>query len=474
MRVNELKRTNIADELALAIRALRSDLFPRDHHERTLALNKARMAIQSFYAGMSAMPIMILIIAAIGSFWSPPTTTLCWAAVSLLLWGYCWLGAVRMLSGHIKDEDVARVLQRAYSRLALFALLFASHGVLFWTPGEPLNHMCLTMIMLGSALAGGMIAAWQPYAQIQAIASMGVIIFNFACEGDVYLMMIGMAVMFAVFLTGVISTMHAYCVRLLSLESSKDDLILRLRTSNQAKTDFLAHMSHELRTPLNAILGFSEVIKEEMIGPNHQPAYKGYASDIHSAGTHLLTLINDILDVSKIEAGKFELRESVADAGLIAKDALRILNLRATQNGVNLVNVIPIGLKLWCDAGALKQIILNLASNALKFTPAGGQVHLSFEMSGGTPVFVVRDSGCGIRKEDLKRVFETFGQGRHDVSAPREKGTGLGLPIVRGLAQAHGGDVTLESEVGKGTTVRVTLSPARLRQVPDKARIDAA
>jgi two-component system cell cycle sensor histidine kinase PleC len=233
-------------------------------------------------------------------------------------------------------------------------------------------------------------------------------------------------------------------------------------------------MSHELRTPMNAILGFSEVIKDEVLGPNGRPDYRSYAADIHSSGSHLLTLINTILDLSKIEAGKFELHDEEASLQDIVEDALRILRLKAGQKGVTLINEIPPGVTLQVDASAMRQVALNLISNAVKFTPAGGSVHASIDMSGDALKLVVTDTGCGIRPEDIEKVFETFGQGRHDV-ANLEQGTGLGLPISRGLMRAHGGDLTLASTLGQGTRVTASFPLSRvLAHVPLRATGAAA
>ena len=237
--------------------------------------------------------------------------------------------------------------------------------------------------------------------------------------------------------------------------------------ANRAKSDFLANMSHELRTPMNAILGFSEIIKDELMGPSGQPVYRAYAADIHASGAHLLTLIDAVLDLSKIEAGKHELREAEVDLFAVIEDTMRVIRLRAEEKGVTLINAVPHRTLLYADASALRQVALNLASNALKFTPGGGSVRVGLTATEGKLGIVVCDTGSGIRAEDMEKIFETFGQGKHEVASP-ERGTGLGLPIARGLMRAHGGDLTLSSTFGKGTTALATLPLARILEWPGK------
>jgi two-component system cell cycle sensor histidine kinase PleC len=282
-----------------------------------------------------------------------------------------------------------------------------------------------------------------------------------------------LSVFYALILLGTVASMHAYGMVALTLSDHKDRLISELKHSNQVKSEFLANMSHELRTPMNAILGFSEVIRDEVLGPNGREDYRSYAADIHSSGSHLLTLINSILDLSKIEAGRFELHEEEVELHDIIEHASRIIHLKAAQKGVAIFNNVPPGVVLRADPVAMRQVALNLASNAVKFTPAGGAVRASLEACGDSMSVVVTDTGCGIRPEDLAKVFESFGQGRHDV-ANLEKGTGLGLPISRGLMRAHGGDLVIDSVLGKGTRVTASLPMTRIVRLPDKTASNAA
>ena len=227
-------------------------------------------------------------------------------------------------------------------------------------------------------------------------------------------------------------------------------------------------MSHELRTPLNAIIGFSELISTRLFAADPERNYE-YAGLIHSSGHHLLTLINDILDLAKIEAGGWRLDETRIDLGRATTEALQLVAWRAKDNGAMLATDIAPGLPvLYADERAIKQILLNLLSNAVKFTPQGGTVTAFARADETSFRFGVSDTGIGISAADQARVFDSFGQGKHDIALP-DKGTGLGLAIVKGLAEAHGGYVTLESEIGKGTIVTVHMPAARQRRQAEAA-----
>jgi two-component system cell cycle sensor histidine kinase PleC len=237
----------------------------------------------------------------------------------------------------------------------------------------------------------------------------------------------------------------------------------RAEAASLAKSQFLANMSHELRTPLNAILGFSELIATRMF-QNDPERHVEYAGLIHSSGHHLLALINDILDLAKIEAGRWKLEETELDLHRIADESLQLVLWRTKDSKAMLENAIPSDFPLaFGDERAIKQILLNLLSNAMKFTPENGTVTAFAELyADGSLAFGVNDTGVGIAPEDQDRVFDSFGQGKHDV-ALADKGTGLGLAIVKGLVESHGGQVSLASAVGKGTRVTVLLPAWRMR-----------
>ena len=235
--------------------------------------------------------------------------------------------------------------------------------------------------------------------------------------------------------------------------------------ANRSKTDFLHNMSHELRTPLNAIIGFSEIMEKELLGPLGTPQYTEYAGDIHRSGDHLLSIINDILDLAKIEAGKYELVETEVDLAEVVDLCCRLVGDRADQAGHRMSVDIPEDLPaLYADQRALKQILLNLLSNAVKFTPDGGEITVTAGVAGdGCAELSVTDTGIGIAEENIETVLSNFGQ--VDTSLSREyEGTGLGLPLVKWLAKLHGGTLRIESKVDAGTTVTVSFPAERVRR----------
>jgi signal transduction histidine kinase len=229
--------------------------------------------------------------------------------------------------------------------------------------------------------------------------------------------------------------------------------------ANLSKTLFFANMSHELRTPLNAIIGFSQLLETDIFAAKRAE----YARLIRDSGQHLLELVNDLLDISKIEAGRFQLDNANVFLGDVIAECSGIVEPHLRSARLRLVRTIAANLPpVTADQRALKQIMLNLLTNAIKFSKADGVVEIfaSPESSGGI-AFGVRDEGIGIAPEDQERVFERYGRARHVVTLTQE-GTGLGLPIVKGLAEAHGGRATLESELGRGTSVTIWLPPERV------------
>ncbi len=242
---------------------------------------------------------------------------------------------------------------------------------------------------------------------------------------------------------------------------------IRAQQANAAKSEFLANMSHELRTPLNAINGFSEMMAREMLGPLGHKRYVEYANDIHASGHHLLALINDILDMAKIEAGKQSLNlEDVNLAGLI-EDAMRLMGPRATEGSLTLSSDIPTLPPVQVDHRAVKQVVLNLLSNAIKFTPRGGRVKIVARQVDYRVMVSVMDTGIGISKEDLARLAQPFQQVESQL-AKTQQGTGLGLALSKSLIELHEGRFEIASEPGRGTTVSFIL-PIRQRQSRDRS-----
>jgi PAS domain S-box-containing protein len=239
---------------------------------------------------------------------------------------------------------------------------------------------------------------------------------------------------------------------------------LRAEAASRAKSEFLANMSHELRTPLNAILGFSEILTQGLFGPLGDPRYHDYAEDIHRSGTHLLTVISGILDLSKAEAGHLELHESIIHLPDAMDASLATVRAQAERAGVALVVAAPGNLpQLLVDEGKLRQILINLLSNAIKFTPEGGRVSLEagLDAAGGIAIHV-RDTGIGMAPEEIPLALQPFQQIDSRLSR-RYEGTGLGLPLSKRLAELHGAGLEIDSTPGRGTRVTVRIPPERVQ-----------
>jgi len=232
--------------------------------------------------------------------------------------------------------------------------------------------------------------------------------------------------------------------------------------ASRAKSEFLGTMSHELRTPLNAIIGFTEIMNEGLMGPIENPNYRSYIADIHFSSTHLLNLINEILDLTKAEAGKLEVQEDVFDLRDVIEAVARISGPPIDKAGVSVEIDLPDDLPLLrADQGKARQVFFNLISNAVKFTPRGGRIDISgrFDPHRGLSI-TVADTGIGIAPENLSRVLEPFVQVDSSLSR-RHQGTGLGLPAVKGIMELHGGSIELQSTVDSGTAATITFPPER-------------
>ncbi len=364
--------------------------------------------------------------------------------------------------------------------LAVFALSWASMAYFLWVPDNTLDNM-LIMLLLACTLAGNtaLVGASRPMTAVGLIIYGGTLIaLPLRKGGLVYDSLSVTAVFYVAYMAYLSHNLHMTARSMLELRDDKNDLIealakskaesddarMRAEEASHAKSEFLANMSHELRTPLNAVLGFSEMIHTGALGRDPDRHIE-YARIIYDSGYHLLALINDILDLAKIEAGGLEFHEAQLDVRKLIAECLRLLPAEGKAADVTLTTEIAPGLPdLFADARALKQVFLNLISNAVKFTPPGGEVTVFAHLAEDEGLVLgVRDSGVGIAEADQAKVFEHFGQGRHDV-VTGDKGTGLGLPIVKGLVEAHGGQVELTSAIGEGTCVTIRLPAERLRQ----------
>jgi two-component system cell cycle sensor histidine kinase PleC len=308
------------------------------------------------------------------------------------------------------------------------------------------------------------------------------LVVRFALAGHpFYWAMAALAVGIHFYLIFLATGLHKTVVAMLELRAEKDALIAELEQSkavsdearrhaeaaNISKSKFLANMSHELRTPLNAILGFSEIMSTEILGPLENPTYKSYSEDINRSGQHLLNLINQILDLSRIEAGRYELVEESVGLSHVMEDCWRLLKLRAESKGIAVIERYDSNMRLlWAEQRAVRQICLNLLSNAIKFTPTGGTITLTVGVNArGEQFLSVKDTGPGIPEAEIPRVMSSFGQGTL-AQRTAEGGSGLGLPIVKGLVDLHGGTFELKSKLRHGTEITIAFPQTRTLSMP--------
>ncbi len=369
-----------------------------------------------------------------------------------------WIGVVRVL-------------------LVLNGLAWGSAAVLLWTDGNPTNHLALVALAMLLISNGASEQAWRPDFFYLTVGPTAVVALWQLGTGGSDMAVAGSA-MIAAGLLWFAQMTERRCARIretvemrfrnerLAMDyAAACDRAMALKhkaeASSTAKSAFLANMSHELRTPLNAIIGFSQILKAEMFGPIGSARYVEYAGDIEASGAHLLGIINDILDIAKIEAGKLEIAADWTDPASFVEDAVRVARGQAAAGAATFsVAARHAGAEVRADPRLMRQVVLNLLSNAVKHSPKGGAVEIEIDRTAEGVRLAVRDEGVGIPREKLEKVFEPFEQA--DNAYCREKqGTGLGLALVRAFVAAHGGRVRLESELGCGTTAIVELPDAR-------------
>ena len=439
-----------------------SELLALRHGQLMHVMTTGRSALVSSIATTAA-------IAAIAAVWHDLTLVAVFTVASVILAviGQAFYARAVAHSADVADYPRANAYYVAHSFFIVAAM--AAVGVV-WIPGAfAPNVFVMLVLVVCAAVRASHQAAHAPSSAMSLIyiaVGIGLLL------TEPTLLNIGLVVLalcVTAMLVDVNARMSKTVEQMLALSRSEralleeqTRLVRELRDANDAKSQFMARMSHELRTPLNAVIGFSDLMLQQTMGPVGTPVYLDYLKDINSSGAHLLKLINDILDLSKIEAGRFELREGVVDPQEAVDDAFSMVRLRAAEGGVTLVNEMPSGLSLSADELAFRQVILNLASNAVKFTPSGGTVTCRGALrADGMLEISVADTGSGIPEADLEWVFAPFGQSASGYHA-RERGTGLGLPIVRSLMALHGGTAEIASEVGKGTIVTIAFPASRV------------
>jgi two-component system cell cycle sensor histidine kinase PleC len=434
---------------------------------------------ESRLSGALAMPALVLILALFVSLWVPVIAAAAWAgivviantAVVLLCRRFRRteqqkLSVTQWTQSFVAGETVHGI---AWSLLALFAL----------TSKDPNLPVAMFAMVLVGIAANAISTRTLPGATLMSTLppTLTVAIYLVATGGTLNYALAAVAVGGEIFFVYLAKQLHRSELETVKHQAEKDALINELKEArhmsdearrhaeqaNIAKSQFLATMSHELRTPLNAIIGFSEVLQSELLGPHNVPQYKEYAGDIHRSGQHLLNLINELLDLSRIEAGKYELNEEVVSLVDIAEDCRRMMEIRAKGKQIDLSFSYGHNLpKLWGDERAIRQVVLNLLSNAIKFTPQSGKVQLVVTRSAdGGQMVSVRDNGPGIPEDEIETVLSSFGQGSL-AQKTAEQGAGLGLPIVQKIMELHQGRFDLFSKLRFGTEVIATFPRARV------------
>ena len=443
-------------------------------HGERLAAEQLKLTLRNVRPNIVMMPLFAAIICAIFARWVPPANLATWFALAIT--GTVIQAGVSALFSKVNPPpaQIRNWLVLCAASFTAFALSWTSMGIYLWVRHDILNNT-LVLLLLGCTLAGSAAAssASLPLGMVSFVTYGAALIVLPLREGGVYNGIAVMAVFYVAYMAYVAHSIRKTTSDMLLLRDDKIGLIDALARSKTesdearehaeaaslAKSQFLANMSHELRTPLNAILGFSEMIHTATLSLSPE-RHVEYARLIHESGQHLLALIDDILDLAKIEAGRLQLHEQALDLEDIVDENLRLAGASAAR--IRLASSVPADLpQLYADPRAIKQILLNLLSNAMKFTPPGGTVRIfAYCDDDGAVSFGVSDTGVGIARDDQARIFEKFGQGRHDV-AMAHKGTGLGLAIVKGLVHALGGTIALESCVGAGTCVTVAMPLCR-------------
>lgn len=460
--------------------SFRRSFAPTTHADLRLVDTQLDIARKASQPTWFILPIGAVLVAAANFQWVWWPWLVAWVAIVIGVSVGLEIRHKQFLETYDHSSDAIRARAKLVVTTCMaMSLAWCSMAVFLWAPGVLSNHM-LIILVLACSLSGWSSTGSYHLATSYATLPFYLLALTFVpvFEGSwVDLMLAGTSAGFWMLMTTQALANYDTNEKMLSLEDERERLIgdlkkakemsdrarERAETASRAKSDFLANMSHELRSPLNAILGFSEIVSNRMPGASLDQ-YSEYGGYIHESGQHLLTLINDILDLSKIEAGRLTLHEEDVDLTRVFEDAVRMMRVRAEKTGVTLSIHIEAGFpRLFVDDRAMRQIMINLVSNGIKFTPAEGRVKLFARMAAdGTPTFGVIDTGVGIAPQDLPRVFESFGQGRHEALVA-DKGTGLGLPIVKGLVEAHGGSVRLESAPGQGTSVMILLPKNRIR-----------
>ncbi len=480
--------------IASKMKEAREKLTSSGSGYRTFDIELLRVFAERRQSATVVMALLGLVTASLATLWVPKSEALSW--LTMVLIGITMQAALarRFLGSGMAASLLVRWQRRFIVAEAVQGIVWATIVLLVATANEPAaaqTFVLFVLLLVGAMTA--MISASIPLAVYAGLAPITLAIVGLMRPEAGYqsLPVLVVAAGSQVYFIILARRLYFSSLDTLSIQAEKDALIVELEQSklnsdearrraeeaSLAKSRFLATMSHELRTPLNAILGFSEVMKSELFGPHSVSVYRDYSADIHSSGQHLLMLINEILDLSRVEAGRYDLKEESIALAHIVEECRHLLSLRANKREIKLSELIEPDLpRIWADERAIRQVVLNLLSNAIKFTPQGGVVTIKvgWTAQGGQYVSI-RDTGPGIPEAEIPIVMSSFGRGAL-AQKNAEEGSGLGLPIVKGLVELHGGSFILRSKVREGTEVIVILPPERVMNAlpqlnPDDVRV---
>lgn len=478
----DLSRGHRNRAVSKAVRATRERLQSNNDSARLFDREMMVMHVNALLQAATVMPLFITLVTGAGFYISRDLRLLGWAFVALCAHTVVTLIARRAERQEMTPQAVNKWQKWLLTGQALIGCTWAvlailrcdecgGDGFAFYKGAVMLIAISLTA-MTNSMLRMGLAVTFLPVVAALLLN----LVFHQQMTDIALTALTTTALVFFIYIS---NRFYNANLKLMSFQSEKDELIAELEVAkalsdearrraeeaNLAKSRFLASMSHELRTPLNAILGFSEVMATEVLGPLNNPMYKEYSRDIHNSGQHLLNLINEILDLSRIEAGKYDLQESAVSLLEIAEDCIGMVQLRARGKNITISEQFEPSLpQIWADEKSMRQVVLNLLSNAVKFTPQNGEITVKVGWTGSGGQYVsIKDNGPGIAEDEIPVVLSAFGQGSIAIKSA-EQGTGLGLPIVQAILAKHEGQFLLKSKLREGTEAIAILPAKRILQ----------
>ena len=476
------RRSQRKREVSRTVKDIRERLTSSSGTRPQFDYELALMYAKNRQGASFALPVFAIVVAAALSLGANQVNAGLWLMAvltthAIVLWLCSRFEKIEQPDLKLKSWQTRFAIAEFLTGLSWGAMIFVSVSA----QGVPSLEIFQFATLLVIIAVGTMLSSNQPAAVAAAtLPIMVALVIHFGMGGDkLSFAMAIMAIGAQMFFLVLASRLYRTAITMLEYRAEKDLLIgeleqakaisdesrRRAEEANLAKSRFLATMSHELRTPLNAILGFSEVMKSEMLGPLPNQQYKDYANDIHSSGQHLLNLINEILDLSRIEAGRHELNEEAVHLAFVVEECHHLLQLKARTKKISIIEQFEPKLpRVWADERAVRQVVLNLMSNAIKFTPTGGEITLKVGWTAGGGQYVaIKDTGPGVPEEEIPIVLSAFGQGSSAIQSA-EPGTGLGLPIVQALIKMHGGSFDFRSKLREGTEVIVTFPRTRVME----------